>query len=250
MYLTGYQSNLLARVMTTLAEPHEERDIRTLVGELMLDLLGAQYYASYVWDEEQKCFDGGVRINMDASNIGRYERHYQYHDPITFKLQQHRKAVRVTDVMPQNQLITTEFFNDFLTLDGLYWGVNLYAWSGNHNIGDMRIWRDKRRENFTRDDIELLNLVRPAFVAALNRSRNDKGTSEIHACACSLGPGPEVLLTVREREIARLAACGLSDKDISRRLGISITTVRTHFEHMFRKLNVNNRMTLVHKLNL
>ena len=248
MYLTGYQIDLLARVMTTLAERHEERDIRTRVGELMLDLLGAQHYASYVWDEEKRCFDVGVRINMDPANLEQYERHYQYHDPITFKLQQHRRAVRVTDVMPQSQLKRTEFFNDFLARDGLYWGVNLYAWSGDGNIGDMRIWRDKRRENFTRDDLELLDLVRPALVAALHRSRGDSGTFEVVAPACGLGP--EALLSAREREIAHLVACGLSDKDIARRLGISITTVRTHIDHAFRKLDVNNRMTLVHKLNL
>ena len=248
MFLTAYQIDLLARVMTTLAEPHEERDIRTRVGELMLDLLGAQHYASYVWDEEQQRFDSGVRINMDAANLERYERHYQYHDPITSTLQQYRRAVRVTDVMPQSQLKRTEFFNDFLARDGLYWGVNLYAWSGDRNIGDMRIWRDKRRENFSRDDLELLDLVRPALVAALHRSRNDKGTPDVVTSACSLGP--EALLSAREREVAHLAASGLSDKDIARRLGISITTVRTHIDHAFRKLNVNNRMTLVHKLNL
>ncbi len=234
--------------MTTLAEPHEERDIRLRVGELMLDLLGAQHYASYVWNEEKQGFDGGVQINMDAANLQKYERHYQYHDPITLKLQQYRKAVRVTDVMPQSELKRTEFFNDFLARDGLYWGANLYAWSGDRNIGDMRIWRDKRRENFTRDDLDLLDLVRPALIAALHRSRSDADTSEVVASACS--HGPEALLTAREREIAHLAARGLSDKDIARRLGISITTVRTHIDHAFRKLNVNNRMTLVHKLNL
>jgi DNA-binding NarL/FixJ family response regulator len=72
--------------------------------------------------------------------------------------------------------------------------------------------------------------------------------SEVVASACSLGA--EVLLSAREREIAHLVARGLADKDIARRLGISITTVRTHIDHAFRKLNVNNRMTLVHKLNL
>ena len=48
MYLTGRQADLLGRVMTTLAEPHAEAEIRSEVGALMLDLLGAQYYASYV----------------------------------------------------------------------------------------------------------------------------------------------------------------------------------------------------------
>lgn len=248
MYLTAFQVDLLARVMTTLAEPHEEREIRTRVGEMMLNLLGAQYYASYVWDPQRQRFDGGVHINMDPANLEQYERHYQYHDPITSTLQQHRRAVRVTDVMPQAQLKRTEFFNDFLARDGLHWGVNLYAWSGDRNIGDMRIWRDRRRENFSRDDLALLDLVRPALVAALQRSRGDSSATE--AMACASGPGPDTLLSAREREVAHLAASGLADKDIARRLGISITTVRTHIDHAFRKLNVNNRMTLVHKLHL
>jgi len=248
MYLTAYQTDLLARVMTTLAEPHEERDIRSHVGELMLDLLGAQFYASYVWNEERQFFDGGVRINMDPANLDRYDSYYQYHDPITFKLQQHRRAVRVTDVMPQSQLVRTEFFNDFLARDGLYWGVNLYAWSGDRNIGDMRIWRDRRRENFDRNDLELLNLVRPALVAALRRCRAAAGRAD----AAAAGPGSSLssVLSAREGEVSQLAAAGMSDKDIARRLGISISTVRTHIDHAFRKLNVNNRVTLARKLGL
>ncbi|MEO9064422.1 MAG: hypothetical protein ABI277_08870 [Burkholderiaceae bacterium] len=80
MYLTDNQSNLLSRVMATLAEPHEEHDIRQRVGELMTDLLGEQHYASYVWDDVQQRFDQGIRINMDPANLERYDQHYQYHD--------------------------------------------------------------------------------------------------------------------------------------------------------------------------
>lgn len=244
MYLTDNQWNLLSRVMATLAEPHEEHDIRQRVGELMLDLLDAQHYASYVWDEGRQRFDKGIRINMDPANLDRYDRHYQYHDPITFELQRHRTAVRVSDVMPQSLLKRTEFFNDFLARDGLYWGVNLYAWSGDRNIGDMRIWRDRRHENFSREDLQLLDLVRPALVAALERSRREARTpagsaNAVHAAA---------LLSAREREVAQLAISGLRDKDIARRLQISVTTVRTHIDHVFRKLNVNNRMALARRL--
>ncbi len=119
MYLSTYQRHVLGRVMATLAEPHEESEIRARVGSLMLDLLGAQHYASYVWDDELQRFDRGVRINMEPSNLARYESHFQYHDPITFRMQPHRRAVRVTDVMPQAALRRTEFFNDFLQRDGL-----------------------------------------------------------------------------------------------------------------------------------
>ena len=248
MYLSSFQSDVLARVMTTLAEPHEERDIRTRVGELMLDLLGAQHYASYVWDDAKQCFDDGVHLNMDAANLVQYEQHYQYHDPITLQMQRHRQAVRVTDVMPQQQLRRTEFFNDFLARDGLYWGVNLYAWHGERNIGDMRIWRSRRHENFSRDDLEMLDLVRPALVAALHRSRTAGSATQPQGI--DPGVGLDALLSAREREVATLAARGLADKDIARQLGISTTTVRSHIDHAFRKLDVNNRMSLVRRLRL
>jgi len=245
MHLSAQQAAVLGRVMATLAEPFGEAEIRARVGALMLDLLGAQHYASYVWDADRRCFDAGVHLNMDAANLLQYERYYQYHDPITLKLQQHRRAVRVTDVLAQERLTRTEFFNDFLARDGLHWGVNLYAWSGDRNIGDMRIWRDRRRANFDDNDLAVLDLVRPAFVAALRRSRCEPVRQGAPDPA---GASAASLLSGRENEVAGLAACGLHDKEIARRLGISITTVRTHLDHAFRKLGVNNRVLLVQRL--
>ncbi|HEY4066553.1 MAG TPA: LuxR C-terminal-related transcriptional regulator [Burkholderiaceae bacterium] len=246
MYLSAHRTEVLARVMATLAEPHQEAEIRRRVGALMLELLEAQHYASYVWDAPGDRFGAGVHLHMDPANLLQYERYYQFHDPITLRLQQHRRAVRVTDVLAQEQLTRTEFFNDFLARDGLHWGVNLFAWRGEHNIGDMRIWRGRGRENFGADELALLEFVRPAFVAAL--SRGLVGTAPEPVPDQVPDPRPEIRLSGREREVADLAACGLHDKEIARRLGISVTTVRTHIDHAFRKLGVTNRMLLVQRL--
>ena len=83
MYLSAPQVKLPGQVMQTLAEPHDEADIRARTGALMLDLLGAQYYASYVWDDGTQSFDGRVQINMDPGNLLQCERYFQYHDPTT-----------------------------------------------------------------------------------------------------------------------------------------------------------------------
>jgi DNA-binding CsgD family transcriptional regulator len=249
MYLTSYQANVLSRVMATLAEPHDEREIRLRTGALMLELLDAQYYASYVWDEQLGRFDAGICINMDAANLERYERHFQYHDPITFELQRHRTATRVTDVMPQGELRRTAFFNEFLVRDGLHWGMNLYAWSGQRNIGDMRIWRDRHHTNFSRTDVELLDLVRPAFIAALARAPGRRtAPAEVPGEEGCEPEGGQQLLSPRERAVAKLAAQALSDKDIARQLGVSVTTVRTHLDRAFRKLGVGSRMAMARRL--
>ena len=53
-------------------------------------------------------------------------------------------------------------------------------------------------------------------------------------------------LTVREREVVRLAARGLANKAIGQRLGISPRTVEGHLNHVFEKLGTTSRTELVH----
>ncbi len=49
-------------------------------------------------------------------------------------------------------------------------------------------------------------------------------------------------LTERELEILQLVKDGLSNKDISQKLNVSLSTVKTHIYHIFDKLGVKNRI--------
>jgi two-component system, NarL family, nitrate/nitrite response regulator NarL len=48
-------------------------------------------------------------------------------------------------------------------------------------------------------------------------------------------------LTPREREIAALVACGLSNKEVARRLGVSGATIKNHVHNILQKLNLQRR---------
>jgi len=52
-------------------------------------------------------------------------------------------------------------------------------------------------------------------------------------------------LSRREADIARLIAAGLSNREISRRLGLSDKTVKNHISHIFAKLNATARTQVV-----
>ena len=242
MYLSGKQTVLLGQIMQTLAEPHEEAEIREIMGHLVIQLLNAQLYSSYVWQEEKQSFARPTQINMDPVNLRAYESYYQFRDPITPHMQRYQVAVRATDILPHEELKKTEFFNDFLNKDGLYWGVNLYAWHQGKNLGDMRIWRDKRHENFSPDELRLLDMLQPAFITALARAQKTSHSEGLLMNTLSQR------LTAREQDTARLVMLGMPDKEIARELQISTTTVRTHLENAFRKVGVSNRAALVHKL--
>jgi PAS domain S-box-containing protein len=61
------------------------------------------------------------------------------------------------------------------------------------------------------------------------------------------GPRLGLLLTPRELEVLALAAQGLSAREISVRLTVSPSTVKTHFEHIYAKLGTPDRAAAIAK---
>jgi DNA-binding CsgD family transcriptional regulator len=51
-------------------------------------------------------------------------------------------------------------------------------------------------------------------------------------------------LTVTERDVSKLVAEGLTNREVARRLHVSPHTVNTHLRHVFQKLSVSNRAEL------
>ena len=56
------------------------------------------------------------------------------------------------------------------------------------------------------------------------------------------GQAPGSMLTKRETELLPLLAEGLSDKEIAAKLHISPETVKTHLQHIYRKLDTKGRI--------
>ena len=65
------------------------------------------------------------------------------------------------------------------------------------------------------------------------------------AQGANVGREAERLLTDRELDILRLAACGLSNSDIANRLSVSMRTVQAHLTQVFNKLGASSRTEAV-----
>lgn len=237
--------------MRDLAECDNAAELRRRVGARLLDLFSAQYFASYVWQEDRREFCDRVFLNMDANNLDHYETYYQYRDPITPVLQKRRRATGVAEIISRERLERSEFFNDFLARDGLHYGMNLFAYSASRNLGDLRIWRDRRGEDFSRRDIALLDAIAPAFTQALLRCARNAASGdrdEIAALARIEDEGRRLLLTRREKEIAKAVLDGKSDRAIGEEFCISFPTVRTHLQKLYAKFEVSSRAQLARAL--
>ena len=132
---------------------------------------------------------------MTDENLRTYESHYQFCDPITPRSPTRRRATAVAEIISRPRLESTEFFNDFLARDGLHFGMNYYAYAGGFNIGDLRIWRARNRDDFSRRDIEILDAIGPAFTnamrTALAREGHDRGVLLLLDALNRVGARPE-----------------------------------------------------------
>ena len=89
-------------------------------------------------------------------------------------------------------------------------------------------------------------------MASSNRSA-ERATVLVEQCGRPQTPalakrGVVAVLTRREREVASLAAGGLSNREIAERLVVSVRTVEHHLDHVYEKLAVNRRGQLAQHL--
>jgi len=238
MYLKDKESNLIFSIMKDLSGDFDHFEIRQRVGQSLLELLNADHFASYVWDEATNKFVSGITINMADENIARYDDYFQFKDPITPSLQRRKKATPVSEIMSHDRLMRTEFYNDFLKQDGLCYGMNFFAYDRSSNIGDIRVWRDGNRADFSKRDAEIVDAIGPSFVNALIRARQPN--NETPALRFSV-IGEKFHLTPRESEVADLLAIGSSDDELCSRLLISKPTLRCHISAIFKKTGISRR---------
>ena len=281
MFISGKQRKNLLCLISMINASLDSREIRESIRFMVMDLLGADFYASFRWDSESNAFTQGVAENMDLGNLSNYDKYYRHLDPITHKLQVKSNATLVTQVIPQNALMNTEFYNDFLQFDGLHYGINLFVYDGTQNIGDIRLWRQQGSGNFDDESLYLLELIKPHLCNALrnaicferiskkhellaegndSKGQQNKGqgnneqhnNGQNHALEAEQGREDTLLffaqskfgLTKREAQIACNVMRGNGDKCIAKDLNITYSTLRTHIKNIYRKPDINNRTQL------
>lgn len=251
MHLSTTQTKALADLMKLVADATEGDELRKRMALPLLDLLRADTYVSMVWNGGRQRFERVTALNMSEENLRSWDSYFRFIDPLTFPMMQRRKPTVATQVMCQSDLSRTEFFNDFLQRDRMYWGVNMYFYEREQCVGDVRIWRNRERGNFDASEIDIMKMVEPAITAALARLGWKESAPAHEQCECV----EEILqregrLSKREAQVAWLVSCGCPDKEIQSRLGLEYPTVRFHLGNAFKKLRATNRAALVGRVRL
>lgn len=246
MFLSTSQTKALSSVVRLTAEATDGDLLREQLAVPMLSLLNADTYVSMAWNGKSRRFERAKALNMSVEHLQTWDQYFRFIDPLTFPMMERRRPTVATQVMPQSKLSRTEFFNDFLMRDRMYWGVNVYFYAGADCVGDFRIWRHRDRGNFTSHEIDALRLVESAVTAALARTTCEPTESLTPLVTDQVERllQKHSMLSRREAEVAWLVTSGCPDKEIARQLNVQFPTVRYHLGNVFRKLQAENRTGL------
>ncbi len=218
---------LFSEILWEMNNSTDKHSIRNKCLSKITKLLRADFGASYVLNPESRESDQGVAYNIDKKSQQEHDEIWCHNDPITRVMRLRRKPTTVDSVISRKDLEKTEFYNEFLRPNKMYFGINVYFVRDNQDIGDLRIWREKQSTPFGQRECNILNILEPYF--------------------CQTLPSTNMVqnFTPRECEIINLVSKGLADKEIANLLGIGHSTVRTHLKNLFQKTNCANRTELV-----
>ena len=240
MNLNSQQCHILSKIMMLQASDPEATELRRQIGPLLLRLLNADTFTSMVWNETNQRFGQVIGINEPEERIRSWQDYYQFRDPVTRPMMQRRSATVATQVICEQELLRTEFYNDFLRPHGQHWGINIYFYSGETCVGDFRLWRKRQKGNFIKNDVAILDVLQLPVASILSRSVS-VSAAQAEIMMAVLPAPTSFALTEREEQVAACIAEGLQDKSIARRLQITSTTVRYHLSNILRKTGTTNR---------
>ena len=237
MMLTAEARRSLDDVLDVLDADVASAALRSDLAAPLMQLLRADFFASYVRDPDGAGYGHRVSVNMGDANLARYETYFQFNDPLTPRMAAQGRAAIVDRVLDRRTLEHSEFYNDFLAVDGLHHGINYFAYRDGRHLGDLRLWRARSGPPFDDDDLVLLDLVATAFRARLSLEHARTETVLPQRLAEPL--------TARERQIAVAVADGATDRELCARFHLSYGTVRTHLSHIFENWGIDSRLGIV-----
>jgi DNA-binding CsgD family transcriptional regulator len=146
-------------------------------------------------------------------------------------------ACRFSDVLSLRQFRRLDLHWEICRPLGIDHVMKLFFTVGESGAGFLVL--DSQRRAFSERDRAVLDVLAPHFALIRERHRRlvDDASHEATAAIAPLSP--------REREILRLVASGLTNREIAAGLFIAPGTVRKHLDNIYAKLGIRSRAQAV-----
>jgi DNA-binding CsgD family transcriptional regulator len=172
---------------------------------------------------------GVVFRNLDLAVERDYSQKYRELDPLNPALfaQTEERVVCIDEQLSEAELLDSAYYREFMQP------------LKHRHVADMFLRRDQDALGpFTDTELSLAGQLQPFIQYSLNTVYLPKRYRERDSVQKTYQ------LTDRELDVLELIVAGASNKVIARQLALSLATVKTHIQHIFRKAQVVSRTEL------
>jgi DNA-binding CsgD family transcriptional regulator len=222
-----------------------EPDFKTSFGSVLLSFLSDVVSASSSCYYRVDCdmqVEHSLLCNLSVEWLHAYQAYFHTLDPLhpSRYLERRDRVVTFSAATMGADRGARDYLNDFLVPQNTPYQVELYLRDRMGIIVGVSLLRKAEMGMFTPGEIERLKRVVP-FVEYCAQRIDDQPTLD------SLN---SFSFTGREREISEMVLLGLANKEICRKLDITLPTVKTHLSRIFNKAGVHSRTELMRRIYL
>ncbi len=196
--------------------------------------------------DEQQDISNIIAVDIQEKTIENYRENFQKLDPIKINYFNQPQAIKSTLLFDYNKWTTTNYFENFLNINDFYYLCGIDIHSHRKILITISLIRSKNNTDFTTPEMLFLNRISPSISSHINLLKKLSPARQNQKSFAA--KTDDLNFTAREKEIALLVKSGLSNREISIELLISVNTVKKHLQNIYNKSEVRNKRALVAKL--
>ena len=177
--------------------------------------------------------------DIPKEHIDSYIHEYSKYDFINwYSATLDARVFRESDIISKDLLDRSHFMRYWMQPIGLYYGAGMIIANGEHLYASIFLYRSEDEEDFSDQDLEILNTINRhlclrfsrEFPDGLEKLPNPNASAVLHLKS----------LTKRETEIIEEIQRGTLRKDLSDKLFITENTLNKHLDNIYKKLGINS----------
>lgn len=210
-------------------------DIRLHIQHKLADYFGFDQTVFWYSDDHGNLRDP-INYRLSDQAMTDYLTEYHFYDLLhptkNVALFREKKALRLADITPTNQNVSSPFQRLFLGKYGFHDEMVVALVHQGELVGAIGMAQKADSTKYTANDRNTLHLISDVIASVLMHQIKNEVS----------------VLSKRELEVVELVKKGWTNQVIAEKLHISVNTVKRHLQNIYEKYSVNNKTQLVQKL--
>ncbi|WP_281165226.1 helix-turn-helix transcriptional regulator [Liquorilactobacillus sicerae] len=212
----------------------------------LVDYDGGTFYLSNIENDHR--LTSPIVYNVDSHFGKKYLQVYNQLDYSKALMYTGRSVTyRESDIIDEGKRILTPYYQMFYRSYHFHYSLHSSISYKNHFLGVMSLFRNEQKENFSQDDIELIELLTTHLENSLYHYFLMEFYSQKKITVSQAVK--KFRLTNRQTIILKSLLDGLENNQICENLCITNNTLKKHISNIYKKLNISNRVQLFKMIN-